>query len=84
MIPIQSAGITDPSLLGFALLAFLAGMAVPTRYGLERLAGFARWFVAKLPYEPPPGKDRGEALEDATDGQDSPGSTAGAGSEESQ
>jgi hypothetical protein len=42
-------------------------MAVPTRYGFERLAGFGRYVAAKLPYEPPPGESEQEAMEQATE-----------------
>ena len=67
MMPLQTAALNSSSLLGVALLAFLAGMAVPTRYGLERFAGFGRWFAGKLPYEPQPGKNEEEAMEEAVD-----------------
>lgn len=67
MMPLQTAALNSSSLLGVALLAFLAGMAVPTRYGLERFAGFGRWFASKLPYEPKPGKNEEEAMEEAVE-----------------
>lgn len=41
----------------------LTGMAVPTDYGLERLAGFGRWMMKKLPYEPPPNRTIEEMYE---------------------
>ncbi|MHC3379405.1 hypothetical protein [Haloarcula sp. H-GB5] len=40
-----------------AMLFFMAGMAVPTRYGMERVEGFGRWVAAKLPFKPRPGTD---------------------------
>ena len=60
------------------MLAFvaglLAGMTLPLRYGLERMAGFARALLARLPHEPPPGREAEEALQAAVEeGQDSPG-----------
>ena len=67
MIPLQAAQLPASSLLGVALLAFLAGMAVPTRYGLERFAGFGRWFASKLPYKPRPGKNEDDAMKEAVD-----------------
>jgi hypothetical protein len=74
IITLQTAGAQFGSLsLGVVLLAFLAGMAVPTRYGLERFAGFGRWFAGKLPYKAPPGTDAETAMVEATDGEDSPG-----------
>ncbi|MHB9287369.1 hypothetical protein ACKVMT_10065 [Halobacteriales archaeon Cl-PHB] len=57
-MPVESLP-TD--LIAFALLAFLAGMAVPTEYGMERVAGFGRWFASKFPYKPP---EDGETIED--------------------
>ena len=43
--------------LAYSLLAFLGGMSVPTRYGMERVEGFGRWVAAKLPFKPRPGTD---------------------------
>jgi len=54
----------------FFILGFVAGMTIPLRYGMERLNGFARWVVSKLPYKAPPGKTADEALEQATDEND--------------
>jgi hypothetical protein len=48
------------------IIGFLAGVAVPTHYGLERLAGLGRWIAAKLPYRPPPGQTQTEALREAS------------------
>jgi hypothetical protein len=56
----------DAQILGIVLLAFLGGMAVPTRYGLLRLRGFGRLFASKLPAKPPAGMDREEWLRQAT------------------
>lgn len=68
---------TDPFAAGtiaLVALSVLAGMLVPLRYGMERLSGMARWLIAKLPYQPPPGMDAKEALEAASRrGEDSPG-----------
>ena len=49
------------------LVAFLAGGMCPVYYFQERMRGFGRAMVAKLPYQPPPGKDREEALQDAVE-----------------
>ena len=64
-----------PSGLVLAFLAgLLAGMTVPLRYGMERLAGFSRALLGRLPYRPPPGREKEEALRAAVEeGQDSPG-----------
>ncbi|QLG29460.1 hypothetical protein HUG10_09180 [Halorarum halophilum] len=56
------------------VLAFTAGMCVPFRYGIERLRGFGRVVIGKLPYAPPPGKEEGEAMEAATEGDHGSGS----------
>jgi hypothetical protein len=55
------------SVVALVLLAFIAGLALPFRFALERLRGFGRWFVSKLPYRPPPGQDEQDALEEATE-----------------
>lgn len=47
------------------LVSFLAGGMCPVFYFQERMRGFGRAMVARLPYEPPPGKDREEALLEA-------------------
>lgn len=60
----------DPTSTNFVVgivIGTLGGMTVPTAYGMERLSGFGRWATDKLPYTPPPGKEEGEALEEATD-----------------
>jgi hypothetical protein len=49
------------------LVAFLAGGMCPVYYFQERMRGFGRSLVSRLPYEPPPGKDREEALVDAVE-----------------
>ncbi|MFC7072971.1 hypothetical protein ACFQJ7_13130 [Halovenus rubra] len=67
----MTGGLASFSSLSVALLAFLAGMVVPTRYGMERLAGFGRWFASKQPYKPQPGKDEKEAMQEAVE-QDGP------------
>ncbi len=44
-----SVNLVDPTLL----LAFVMGLFVPFRFAMERLRGFGRHWVAKLPYKPP-------------------------------
>jgi hypothetical protein len=67
-----------PSNLVIAFVAgLLAGMTVPLRYGMERLAGFSRALLGRLPYRPPPGREPEEALRAATEeAEDSPGDTS--------
>lgn len=55
-------------IVAIAVLFLLAGMAVPTRYGIERLEGFGRYVASGLPYKPPPGKDEQTAMQEAVDG----------------
>jgi len=43
----------------------LAGSLAPTYYAAERLRGAGRAFLGRLPYRPPPGTDREEAMEKA-------------------
>lgn len=40
-------------LLGVLVATFMAGLCVPYGFGIERLRGFGRWMLMKLPYEPP-------------------------------
>jgi len=55
------------AILALVLVAFLAGMTVPTRFGIERMEGFGRFVAAKVPYQPPPGMDEKEAMQQATE-----------------
>jgi len=40
-----------PAMVSLFLLAFIMGMCVPFKYGIERLRGFGRAALAKLPYK---------------------------------
>jgi hypothetical protein len=58
-------GPTDPlagGLLVVALLSFLAGATAPTYHAQERMRGFGRWLLSRIPYEPPAGLSAEEAL----------------------
>lgn len=61
-----------PSLdqLMWFFVGVLAALPVPYWYANERIQGFARWLLAKLPYEPPPGKTEEEALEEAQESEE--------------
>jgi len=48
------------------IIGFLAGSLSPTYYTQERLRGFGRSMLSRLPYESPPGMDKEEAFEAAT------------------
>jgi len=65
--------IPDAQTLGAVLLAFIGGMSVPTRYGMERVEGFGRLVASKLPYKAPPGTDEQEAMAEAVDGDQAGG-----------
>jgi len=43
----------EPANVSLFILAFIIGMCVPFKYGIERLRGFGRAALAKLPYKPP-------------------------------
>lgn len=53
-------GIQTASLVA---LAFVAGMCVPFEYGIERLRGFGRAALSKLPYKPPTDETQQETNE---------------------
>lgn len=46
-----------PQTISLFVLAFIIGMCVPFKYGIERLRGFGRAALAKLPYKPPEDSD---------------------------
>jgi len=60
------------STLVVAVLAFLAGATAPTYYAQERMRGFGRWMLGRLPYESPPGQSEEEALQEAQAAADGP------------
>ncbi len=49
----------QPAMVSLFLLAFIMGMCVPFKYGIERLRGFGRAALAKMPYKPPRESDDG-------------------------
>lgn len=53
-------------MLAVAVVCFLAGAATPVYYAQERLRGFGRAMMSKLPYRPPPGSNEETALVEAT------------------
>jgi len=57
--------IPDPQTLALALVCFIGGMTVPTRFGIKRLEGFGRLIASKLPYQAPPGRDAETAMQQA-------------------
>jgi hypothetical protein len=57
-----SIPVPAPTTLALLILALLVGMTVPFYLALERIRGVGRALLAKLPYEPPPGMDREQAL----------------------
>jgi len=74
MIPLQTAlevPSIDPQIaavLSFGVVMFVAGMAVPVRYGILRIRGFGRLMASKIPAKPPAGMDREEWLRQAEAG----------------
>jgi len=69
--------IPEAQTVAVAVVCLLAGIAVPTRYGLERIEGFGRSIASKLPYSPPPGMEEQEAMERAVRGRGSTGDQSG-------
>ncbi|QUJ71262.1 hypothetical protein [Haloarcula marismortui] len=59
----------DAQAVAQALITFIAGMTVPTRYGIERMEGFGRAVASKLPYMAPPGMDAETAMQQAVEKQ---------------
>lgn len=47
------------------LAGFLLGVPAPYWYAQERVRGFVRVILGGLPYEPPPGEKREEAMLEA-------------------
>jgi len=58
-----------PQLVAFCI-GVIAGSLVPTYYAQERLRGFGRKLMGRLPYEPPPGMEREQAMRAAVEDVD--------------
>ncbi len=52
----------DAATVGVFAFGVLVGLAIPTGYGLERLSGFGRAVMSRLPYKAPPGMTEQQAL----------------------
>ncbi|EMA57167.1 hypothetical protein [Halorubrum lipolyticum] len=65
--PFTSAIGNNATTLAMVMLAYLAGAMTPVYFAQERMRGFGRALASRLPYEPPPGVEEGEAMEAATD-----------------
>jgi hypothetical protein len=63
-VPVPPADVTAALFLGI-----LIGLPAPYWFAAERIKGTCRASLMKLPYEPPPGAEEEEALEDATEGE---------------
>lgn len=46
------------------ILGILIGLPAPYWYAAERVQGFTRWMLDKIPYKSPPNMDEKEALEE--------------------
>jgi len=52
---------------------YLGGAITPWYFMQERLRGLGRWLASKIPYEPPPGEEAGQAMKQAVEaGEKSP------------
>jgi len=58
-----------PQIVAFSI-GVIAGSLVPTYYAQERLRGFGRSLMSKLPYQPPPGMEREQAMRAAVEDVD--------------
>jgi hypothetical protein len=56
-------------LLALVILSYLAGAVTPWYFMQERIRGFGRGVTMKLLflYEPPPGEEAGQAMQDAVE-----------------
>ncbi|MDG5778207.1 hypothetical protein VB773_01405 [Haloarculaceae archaeon H-GB2-1] len=70
MTAIPQIPVPDAQTLALGVLMLIGGMTVPTGYGIERINGFGRWVVSKLPYKAPPGVETEQAMVEATDAVD--------------
>lgn len=64
---LENLPMPDMQNLMWFLSGLLIGIMAPTYYAAERLRGFSRVVLGKLPYRPPPGMEEEEALEEASD-----------------
>ena len=66
-----------PLLVAFAI-GVVAGSLAPTYFAQERLRGFGRTLFARMPYQPPPGLDREQAMRAAVEDVDADDAEEGA------
>ena len=59
--------VDESGLIIMYVLGILTAIWVPTRFAMERLEGFGRWGMMKVPYEPPAGKSEEQAMAEAED-----------------
>lgn len=60
----------SPNEVVYFVTGVLVGLPAPYWYAQERIRGFSRAMMSKLPYEPPPGKDKQQAMEEAVEAED--------------
>lgn len=67
--------VPTPSLenIMYLLLGILIGLPAPYWYAQERIQGFIRAMLDKMPYRPPPGMNKEEALREAVEADDGAG-----------
>lgn len=51
----------------YLVLGILIGLPAPYWFAAERVKGFSRAMLMKIPYQPPPGVEEGEAMEEAVE-----------------
>lgn len=51
--------------LAVAVLFYVAGLVTPWYYAQERIRGFGRALASRIPYRPPPGKHKDDAMQEA-------------------
>lgn len=64
LIPLQAAQVPTPSWENavWLLIGLLLGLPVPYWFAAERVRGLTRAMLSKMPYRPPPGMDKEEAM----------------------
>ncbi|GAB7012044.1 hypothetical protein [Halolamina salina] len=65
----EALAASTPYMVMFAI-GVVTGSLVPAYYAQERLRGFGRAMMGRLPYQPPPGLDREQAMRAAVEAAD--------------
>lgn len=67
LTPGMEIALPDTQNVAWFMIGLLVGLPAPYWFAAERIKGFSRAWLLKLPYQPPPGAEEDEAMQEATE-----------------